>query len=77
MAILLAIKLLKFLKIMAVILENLHWKSVYDCWTPFRKSLFIRVSKNAKVNNYITNVSNVNTYVFTNSLLNKEKLATS
>ena len=68
MAILMTIKLSKFLKIMAEILENLHWKSVYDCYTTFGKSLFIRFSKKDKVNDCITNIKNVNTSVFFNAL---------
>ena len=72
---------------MAKISENLHWKSVYDCSTylgkclfirvsKIGKCLFIRVSKKGKVNDCITNIKNVNTCVFSNSLWNKGKLAT-
>ena len=61
---------------MAKILENLHWKSVYDCSTYLGKCLFIRVSKKGKVNDCITNIKNVNTCVFSNTLWNKGKLAT-
>ena len=76
MAILTAIKLLKIQKIMAKILENLYWKSVYDCYTLFRKPLFIRTLEKDKVNDCITNIKNVNTCVFSNTLWNKGKLAT-
>ena len=61
---------------MAEILENLHRKSVYDCYTLFRKSLFIRVSEKDKVNDCITIFLNVDTYGFSNTLWNKGKLAT-
>lgn len=76
MAILMTIKLVKFTKIMAEILEKSHKKSVYDCSTHFRNPLFIMVSKKDKVNDCITNLSNVNTYNFHNTLWNKGKLAT-
>ncbi len=62
------IKLLKFLKSIAENLENLHKKSVYDCYTDFRKSYFIRVTENNKVNDCITNIKNVNTCIFFTAL---------
>ena len=61
---------------MAEILEKLHWKCVYDCSTLFGKPLFIRIFEKGKVNDCITNIKNVNTCVFSNSLWNKGKLAT-
>ena len=53
---------------MAKNLEKSHKKSVYDCSTHFRKPLFIMVSEKDKVNDCITNLSNVYIHVFINVL---------